>query len=410
MFVDIATFHREKYVASGGPDGGDGGKGGDIIFEVDDNLATLADFRYKRKYSAPDGKRGDGGRRRGKNGEDLVIKIPRGTIIREAESNAVMADMSEKTSFVAAKGGRGGWGNTHFKTPTRQTPRFAKSGTPGEEWEVILELKLLADVGLLGFPNVGKSTFISVVSEAKPIIADYHFTTITPVLGVVTMGEGESFVVADIPGLIEGASDGVGLGHEFLRHVERCRLLLHVIDVSGSEGRDPKEDFATINKELANFSEELSTREQIVVANKSDIATEEQIESFRQFIEEQGYAFFCISAATRQGVEPLVHAIFHKLEQLPPIKRFEVNYVPVMPEKDEDKWKFEINVDEDGVYVVEADWLVKVLGMVNLEDEESLGYFQRVLRQSGIIDRLEEMGINEGDTVSILNFEFDYIR
>jgi len=257
---------------------------------------------------------------------------------------------------------------------------------------------------------VGKSTLISVVSGAKPVIANYHFTTLTPVLGVVKVAEEKSFVMADIPGLIEGASDGVGLGHEFLRHVERCRLIVHVVDVAGSEGRDPKEDFATINKELANFSEELSTREQIVVANKSDIATEEQVESFRQFIEEQGYAFFCISAATRQGVEPLVHAIFHKLEQLPPIKRFEVNYVPVMPEKDEDKWKFEINVDEDGVYVVEADWLVKVLGMVNLEDEESLGYFQRVLRQSGIIDRLEEMGINEGDTVSILNFEFDYIR
>ena len=424
MFIDIAkikvkagdggdgavAFHREKYVASGGPDGGDGGRGGDIVFRVDDNLSTLADFRYKRKYTAERGENGRGKRCFGKSAQPLVITVPRGTLIRNAETGRIMADMSTDEDVVIAKGGRGGWGNTHFASPTRQTPRFAKPGTPGEAFELQLELKLLADVGLVGFPNVGKSTLVSVVSEAKPNIANYHFTTITPVLGVVHMPNAPSFVMADIPGLIEGAWQGVGLGHQFLRHVERCRMLIHIVDVSGSEGRDPKEDFATINKELANFSEELSTREQIVVANKSDIATEEQVESFRQFIEEQGYAFFCISAATRQGVEPLVHAIFHKLEQLPPIKRFEVNYVPVMPEKDEDKWKFEINVDEDGVYVVEADWLVKVLGMVNLEDEESLGYFQRVLRQSGIIDRLEEMGINEGDTVSILNFEFDYIR
>ena len=336
MFVDIAkikikagnggdgavTFHREKYVASGGPDGGDGGKGGDIIFEVDDNLATLADFRYKRKYTAPDGKRGDGGRRRGKNGENLVIKIPRGTIIREAESNAVMADMSEKTSFVAAKGGRGGWGNTHFKTPTRQTPRFAKSGTPGEEWEVILELKLLADVGLLGFPNVGKSTFISVVSEAKPIIADYHFTTITPVLGVVTMGEGESFVVADIPGLIEGASDGVGLGHEFLRHVERCRMLLHIIDAAGSEGRDPIEDFEKINTELEKFDPELSKLPQIVAANKIDMADDAQIEHLREYFTSRGYEFYTMCAPIQEGTAEVINAVAKRLKTLPPIKRY----------------------------------------------------------------------------------------
>ena len=423
-FIDVATiwlhagkggdgavsFHREKFVAAGGPDGGDGGRGGNIVFQADPNLSTLMDFRYKRKYTAPDGENGRGARQKGKDADDLVIRVPRGTVLKEAETGLVVADLSGDAPVVVAKGGRGGWGNARFATPTRQIPRFAKPGLPGEDMHLTLELKVIADVGLIGFPNVGKSTLISTISAARPKIANYHFTTLTPVLGVVRVGPEQSFVCADIPGLIEGAADGVGLGHDFLRHVERCRLIVHVVDVAGSEGRDPKEDFATINKELANFSEELSTREQIVVANKSDIATEEQVESFRQFIEEQGYAFFCISAATRQGVEPLVHAIFHKLEQLPPIKRFEVNYVPVMPEKDEDKWKFEINVDEDGVYVVEADWLVKVLGMVNLEDEESLGYFQRVLRQSGIIDRLEEMGINEGDTVSILNFEFDYIR
>ena len=424
MFVDIAkikikagnggdgavTFHREKYVASGGPDGGDGGKGGDIIFEVDDNLATLADFRYKRKYTAPDGKRGDGGRRRGKNGENLVIKIPRGTIIREAESNAVMADMSEKTSFVAAKGGHGGWGNTHFKTPTRQTPRFAKSGTPGEEWEVILELKLLADVGLLGFPNVGKSTFISVVSEAKPIIADYHFTTITPVLGVVTMGEGESFVVADIPGLIEGASDGVGLGHEFLRHVERCRMLLHIIDAAGSEGRDPKEDFRIINEELRKFNPDLANRPMLVAGNKCDLTTDEQVEDFRKFVEAQGYEFFPIMAAIRYDVDPLLNKTAEMLSTLPPVAHFEPEPEPVKPvEEFSSKAKVDIRV-EDNVYFVEADWLLKLISAVDFDDYESLQYFQRVLIHTGVIDALREAGIQEGDTVSMYDLEFDFVN
>ena len=272
MFVDIAkikikagnggngavAFHREKYIASGGPDGGDGGKGGDIVFQVDDHLATLADFRYKRKYSAENGQNGGGSKCTGKKGKDLIIKVPRGTIIKEAESGAVLADMSSDEPFIAAKGGKGGWGNQHFATPTRQAPRFSRDGYPGEEWEVQLELKLLADVGLLGYPNVGKSSLISVVSEAKPIIADYHFTTLTPVLGVVRMGPESSFVMADIPGLIEGAGEGVGLGHRFLRHVERCRMLVHVVDVAGSEGRDPIEDFKTINKELAVFNPELT--------------------------------------------------------------------------------------------------------------------------------------------------------
>ena len=422
MFVDIAkikikagnggdgavTFHREKYVASGGPDGGDGGKGGDIIFEVDDNLATLADFRYKRKYTAPDGKRGDGGRRRGKNGENLVIKIPRGTIIREAESNAVMADMSEKTSFVAAKGGRGGWGNTHFKTPTRQTPRFAKSGTPGEEWEVILELKLLADVGLLGFPNVGKSTFISAVSEAKPIIADYHFTTITPVLGVVTMGEGESFVVADIPGLIEGASDGVGLGHEFLRHVERCRMLLHIIDAAGSEGRDPIEDFEKINTELEKFDPELSKLPQIVAANKIDMADDAQIEHLREYFTSRGYEFYTMCAPIQEGTAEVINAVAKRLKTLPPIKRYEAQEIPVeMFERQKDTG-FTVR-EEDGVFIVEAPWLLKILQRTDMDDYESLQYFQRVLHSSGILDKLESMGIQQGDTVEIYDLEFDYM-
>lgn len=422
MFVDIAkikikagnggdgavTFHREKYVASGGPDGGDGGKGGDIIFEVDDNLATLADFRYKRKYTAPDGKRGDGGRRRGKNGENLVIKIPRGTIIREAESNAVMADMSEKTSFVAAKGGRGGWGNTHFKTPTRQTPRFAKSGTPGEEWEVILELKLLADVGLLGFPNVGKSTFISVVSEAKPIIADYYFTTITPVLGVVTMGEGESFVVADIPGLIEGASDGVGLGHEFLRHVERCRMLLHIIDAAGSEGRDPIEDFEKINTELEKFDPELSKLPQIVAANKIDMADDAQIEHLREYFTSRGYEFYTMCAPIQEGTAEVINAVAKRLKTLPPIKRYEAQEIPVeMFERQKDTG-FTVR-EEDGVFIVEAPWLLKILQRTDMDDYESLQYFQRVLHSSGILDKLESMGIQQGDTVEIYDLEFDYM-
>ena len=296
MFVDIAkikikagnggngavSFRREKYVAAGGPDGGDGGRGGNIVFKVDSNLSTLADFRYKRKYTAPNGKDGQGGRKNGKSGEDLVIYVPRGTVIREVESGAVMADMSTDEPFIAANGGRGGFGNPHFATPTRQVPRFAKDGTPGEEWEVSLELKLLADVGLLGFPNVGKSTLVSVVSEAKPIIADYHFTTITPVLGVISMGEGNSFVMADIPGLIEGAGDGVGLGHEFLRHVDRCRLLVHILDAAGSEGRDPIEDFNIINAELAKFDPELAKRPQIVVANKIDLASDEQLAKLRE--------------------------------------------------------------------------------------------------------------------------------
>ncbi len=404
------SFHREKFVAAGGPDGGDGGKGGNVVFVGNKDMNTLIDFKYKKNFVAENGMKGGTSRCSGKSGQDLVIKVPIGTVVREAESNRIMADISSEEPVIIARGGNGGWGNHHFATPTRQIPNFAKPGIPGEKFDLVLELKLLADVGLVGFPNVGKSTLISVVSAAKPKIANYHFTTLTPVLGVVKVAEGKSFVMADIPGLIEGASEGIGLGHEFLRHVERCRLIVHVVDVSGYEGRDPKEDFETINRELENFNEALAAQEQIVVANKADMATEEQIEEFRQYIEAKGLKFFVLSAATHQGVEPLVHAISQKLETLPPIKRFEVDYIPEPLELSEDeKWKFDITV-EDGIYVVEADWLIRVFGMINLEDEEDLAYFQRILRSSGIIDKLEEMGIQEGDTVSILNFEFDYIR
>ncbi len=402
------SFHREKFVASGGPDGGDGGKGGNIIFEVDENLATLADFNYKRKYTAQDGCKGEAGRRNGKKGGDLIIRVPRGTVIREVESGALMADMSSLQPFIAAKGGRGGWGNAHFATPTRQTPRFAKSGTPGEEWEVTLELKLMADVGLLGFPNVGKSTFISVVSEAKPIIADYHFTTITPVLGVVYLGEGRSFVMADIPGLIEGASEGIGLGHEFLRHVERCRMLVHILDAAGSEGRDPIDDFEKINAELKNFNPELAERPQIVAANKIDLASPEQLERLKDYITGKGYAFYTMCAPISEGTKELVNAIASMLRILPPIKRFDSEEIPV--ELFEKKKENGFTVTEnDGVYFVEADWLLKILQKTDLDDYESLQYFQRVLVSSGIIDALAEKGIKEGDTVSIYDLEFDYV-
>ncbi|MBQ5824470.1 MAG: GTPase ObgE [Clostridia bacterium] len=422
MFVDIAkitikagrggdgcvAFHREKYIASGGPDGGDGGKGGDIVFQVDTNLSTLADFRYKRKYTAQSGANGQSGRKNGKRGEDLVIKVPLGTVIREVKTGKIMADLSDDKPFIAAKGGRGGWGNPHFATPTRQAPRFAKQGAPGEEWEVSLELKLIADVGLLGFPNVGKSSFISVVSEAKPIVADYHFTTITPVLGVVRMGEGNSFVIADIPGLIEGASEGVGLGHEFLRHVERCRMLVHIVDAAGSEARDPIEDFEKINLELARFNEELATREQIVVANKIDLATDEQLERLEKYMEEHGHKLYRMCAPICEGTQEVINAVAEKLAKLPPVVRFESEEITNrdMPLKQGENFNVRV---EDDVYFVEADWLLRILQRTDLDDYESLQYFQRVLETSGILNKLVELGITEGDSVVIYDLEFDYV-
>ena len=403
------SFHREKYVAAGGPDGGDGGRGGSVLFLADDNLSTLADFRYKRKYIAQKGENGIARRSSGKNAEDLIIKVPRGTLVKDAETGRLLADVSGKEPVLVARGGNGGWGNIHFATPTRQVPRFAKPGMPGEEYDVTLELKLLADVGLVGFPNVGKSTLVSVVSQAKPIIANYHFTTITPVLGVVSMGEGNSFVMADIPGLVEGAWEGVGLGHQFLRHVERCRMLVHIVDVSGSEARNPKEDFEIINRELERFNPELAKRPMIVAGNKCDLATEEQIEDFKKYVEEKGYEFFPLMAPINEGVDDLLKKILEMLSKLPPITRYEAEPAPIVQPEKIDRSNVKIT-KHDGVYFVEAKWLFNIMKSVNFDDYESLQYFQRVLISGGVIDALREAGINEGDTVSIYELEFDFVE
>ncbi len=422
MFVDVAkikikagdggngavSFHREKFVAAGGPDGGDGGRGGNVIFQADDNLSTLMDFRYKRKYAAQNGDPGRAGRCSGKNAPDLVIRVPRGTLVKDAESGLVMADISGDEPVIVAKGGRGGWGNSHFATPTRQIPRFAKPGLPGEEFEIRLELKLIADVGLIGFPNVGKSTLISVLSAAKPKIANYHFTTLSPVLGVVKVGPEASFVAADIPGLIEGASEGIGLGHDFLRHVERCRLLLHLVDVSGCEGRDPIEDFEKINTELENFSPELAARPQIVLANKCDVATPEQIESFKNYIEGKGLVFHAISAAAHQGLESIPAEVYHKLQELPSVVVYEPEYV--RPEKQVgDNRAFTITRADDAAWEIEAPWLERILYGSDMDDYESLQYFQRQLGESGILEQLVKLGVQEDDTIRIGEFEFDYV-
>ena len=403
------SFRREKYVAAGGPDGGDGGRGGNVVFQVDDNLSTLADFRYKRKYAAARGGDGRGNRCSGKKADDLLIRVPRGTLLRDAETGRLVADLSGDEPQVIARGGRGGWGNSHFATPTRQVPNFAKPGTPGEEMELVMELKLLADVGLVGFPNVGKSTLISVVSEAKPNIANYHFTTLTPVLGVVRMGEGRSFVMAAIPGLIEGASGGAGLGHQFLRHVDRCRLLLHVVDVSGSEGRDPKEDFRIINEELKKFNPELAERPMLVAGNKCDLTDDETVEEFRRFVEEQGYEFFPIMAAIAYEVQPLLNRISELLTKLPPILRYEPEPKELPKEDSFSGHRVQIT-KQDGVYLVEGDWLPQLIRSVNFDDYESLQYFQRVLISSGVIDALREAGVQEGDTVSMYDLEFDFME
>ncbi len=422
MFIDTATihlaagkggngsvsFHREKYVAAGGPDGGDGGRGGSVVFVADPNLSTLMDFRYKRKYAAQNGEDGRSGRSSGKNAPDLVIRVPRGTVIRDAESGLVIADISGSEPVVVARGGRGGWGNVHFATPTRQIPKFAKPGGAGEELDVRLELKLIADVGLVGFPNVGKSTLISAISAAKPKIANYHFTTLSPVLGVVRVGTEASFVAADIPGLIEGAAEGVGLGHDFLRHVDRCRLLLHVVDVSGCEGRDPKEDFEKINAELARFSAPLAERPQIVLGNKCDIAAEEQVDDFRQFVEEKGLTFLPISAATRQGIDALPGLVYERLRAVPPVTVYEPEYVRPDPAL-QDHRAFSVMRTDDGAWQVDAPWLETILEGSDVADYESLQYFQRQLADGGVLDRLVEMGVQENDTIRIGEFEFDYV-
>lgn len=423
MFVDVAkisvkagnggdgavAFHREKYVPAGGPDGGDGGRGGNVVFQMDESLSTLIDFRYKKNYAAQDGDPGRGRKMNGKSGEDLVIKVPKGTLIRDAKTGRLMADVSTPEPVILLKGGNGGWGNSHFATPTRQAPRFSKGGLPGQKADLLLELKLLADVGLVGFPNVGKSTLISVVSGARPKIDNYHFTTLSPSLGVVRVDEGRSFVMADIPGLIEGASEGMGMGHEFLRHVDRCRLLLHVVDVAGVEGRDPKEDFLLINSELKKYHPELADRPMIVAGNKSDVAMPEQLESFAEFMKEQGYPYYPISAATKQGTKELMDAISNRLSDLPPTLIYEPD--EVLEEEIEDKKNHDFTIHkEDDVYVVDAPWMSRVLSNSNMDDYESLQYFQRALMTSGIIDKLKEMGVQDGDTVQIEDFEFEYVE
>ncbi len=424
MFIDVAKikivsgkggdgkvgFHREKYVAAGGPDGGDGGRGGSVVFKVDDNLSTLLDFRYKKKYVAAAGENGMSKRMKGKDGADLVIRVPRGTIIRDQKTGQIIHDMSDNEPFIAAKGGNGGWGNTHFATPTRQAPRFAKPGQAGVERDIILELKLLADVGLVGFPNVGKSTLLSVVSAARPKIANYHFTTLIPNLGVVRIGEEQSFVMADIPGIIEGASEGAGLGHDFLRHIDRCRLLLHLVDVSGSEGRDPVQDIETINAELAGYSDFLAARPQIIVANKTDLLNEdnqENLERLKIYAKEKGFDFVELSAATHNGVQQLMLKTWDELQQLPPVFVYEPEYVEMQPEVTER----DITIEKvEDYYVVGGAWIEKIMGSVNTDDYESRQYMDRMLKKAGVYDKLEQMGIEEGDFVVIGDIEFEYVH
>ena len=404
------AFHREKYVASGGPDGGDGGHGGSVVLRVNDNLTTLLDFRYKRKYTAQAGINGMSRKMAGKRGENLIIEVPRGTVVRDAATNQIIVDMSTEDDFILAKGGRGGWGNAHYATPTRQVPRFAKAGLMGQERDVILELKLLADVGLVGFPNVGKSTLLSVTSNARPKIANYHFTTLFPNLGVIYVDEGVSFVMADIPGIIEGAAEGAGLGHDFLRHIDRCRLLVHVVDVSGSEGRDPVEDFDAICAELENYSIDLSNRPMIVAANKTDIMDPESdnLERLRARVEEVGCELYEISAGTTVGTRNLMRVVADKLRTLPPVTIYEPEYVEVI-EAAGDPNALEIE-HLGSTWLISGTWLERLVMNINFDDYESRNYFDQQLRKCGLFTRLEEMGIKDGDTVDIYDIQFEYQR
>ncbi len=423
MFIDFAeiyikagdggdgaiSFRREKYIPNGGPDGGDGGNGGNVVFKADTGLRTLMDFRYKRKYVAETGENGGKRNRSGKGGANFEVRVPVGTLVKEKDTGRILADISrEGQEVIIARGGKGGAGNQHFATPTRQVPNFARSGSPGQEFTAILELKLIADVGLLGFPNVGKSTLLSVVSSARPKIANYHFTTLSPNLGVVALGEGGSFVIADIPGLIEGAHEGAGLGHNFLRHVERTRLLIHVIDIAETDGRDAISDFDVINRELELYNPELATRPQIIAANKIDALYEpEKLEKFKIEMEQRGYKVFEISAATKQGVDDLISYTYEQLKTLPEIVLFDQEQeIEVLYETDEPKFTVR---RENESYVVEGSWVDKILGSVNFNDRESLQYFQRVMKNMGVIEALEKKGIEEGDTVKIGEIEFDFV-
>ena len=402
------TFRREKYIPSGGPDGGDGGKGGDIYFEVDPDSNTLIDFRYHKKYKAQNGENGSGSNCTGKSGEDLIIKVPIGTVVKEASTGKVIADLSEKgQKELILPGGRGGKGNSHFATSTRQAPHFSQSGEKGIEVEVILELKLLADVGLIGYPNVGKSTILSVVTAATPKIADYHFTTINPNLGVVKTDYGDSFVLADIPGIIEGASEGVGLGIQFLRHIERTRLLLHVIDVSGSEGRNPVDDFYKINEELGKYSKQLSKRKQIIVANKIDAMQDSSLyQTLENLAKEKGLEIFKISAVTAQGLKELFQRVSEVLKTLPK-EELEGSSEKVIYTLKEDREEFSVQV-VDGEYIVTGPAIDRLMSRVNIEDNESLSYFQKVLEQIGVNAKLKEMNVKEGDTIKLNDWEFEW--
>ena len=427
MFIDTAkilvksgrggdgaiSFRREKYVPLGGPDGGDGGRGGDIVFYVDTGITTLLDFKYKRKFKAPDGENGGTSKCYGKDGESLYIKVPMGTIIREASTNKIVADLSHKDDkFTVLKGGKGGKGNAKFATPTRQAPNYAEPGMPGEEMEIKLELKLLADVGLLGFPNVGKSTFLSMTTKAKPKIANYHFTTLKPNLGVVAVEGIEPFVMADIPGIIEGAAEGVGLGLEFLRHIERTRILIHVVDISGLEGRDPFDDFLKINEELKKYSVKLWDRPQIVVANKCDMLFDEKVfEDFKKKVNDLGYdKVFKMSAATREGVDEVIKEAARMLQEIPITDLVipdEERYIP-----EEKKFTYEIKAVkgvENVTYYITGSFVDRLLNAVNVNDADSLRYFHKVLKNKGVLDKLREMGIQNGDIVNLNDFEFEYV-
>ena len=406
------AFHREKYVSHGGPDGGDGGHGGNIIFRVDTGVNTLLAFKYRHKFIAENGGNGRGGKLHGATAEDLVILVPPGTLIKDEETGKVIHDMTDNdgADYLCCKGGRGGWGNRHFATPTRQIPMFAKSGTKGEEKNLVLELKMLADVGLIGYPSVGKSSILARISAARPKIADYHFTTLSPNLGVVSISAEEGFVAADIPGLIEGAADGAGLGHAFLRHVDRCRLLLHVVDISCFEGRDPIDDIKNINYELRRYSPELAERPQIIIANKSDILDPEvvDIEEFEEFVRDNGWELMYVSAATGKGLDEMVQRAAELLRELPPMLVYECEYEP------EDAYvgaSHDTTIRrENDVFYVEGEWLYNLVGQVNFEDYESLNFFQRVLKKSGVFELLEQKGCTDGMTVCIYDFEFDYVK
>ena len=408
------AFHREKYVSHGGPSGGDGGNGGNIVFRVDKGTNTLLAYRYKHKFVAKDGDNGSGEKFHGANAEDLILPVPEGTLIKDAATGKVIHDMSDKdgADYVVCRGGRGGWGNNHFATPTRQAPMFAKNGTKGEEREVELELKMIADVGLIGYPSVGKSSLLARISAARPKIADYHFTTLSPNLGVVSTGEGSGFVAADIPGLIDGAADGAGLGHDFLRHIDRCRLLLHVVDISCFEGRDPVEDVKAINRELEKYSAELATRPQIIIANKVDAMDEDvvDVKAFEDFVDENEWEMIYVSAATGEGIKDMIHRVSERLQLLPPITVYESeteNEAEVtIPEGAKDT----VIRRENNTFYVEGDWIYNLMGRINFDDYESLNYFQRVLQSSGVFEMLEEHGCRDGHTVSIYDFEFDYVK